>query len=101
MSRAGNRAPSRAGGSRMPMTMDDDVSSMAKRDQRHQQLAMLRDQLRQNNSNNSLSNPTCTPRSSRPDSVASAMNDAMSTTPRRSGVTASATTASNFKPVYD
>jgi hypothetical protein len=62
---------------------------------------MLRDKLRQNGSTNSLYDPMHTPRTPRGDSVSSGMTDIGNVTPRRSGFVISATTASNFKPVYD
>ena len=67
-------------------------------DERHQQLSMLRDQLRRTTSNNSLFNPAHTPRA---DSVNSGVTDIANLTPRRAAQMISATTASNFKAVYD
>lgn len=61
---------------------------------------MLRDQLR-NNSNHSLHEPVHTPRTPRGDSVMSGTSDIANMTPRRAGFVTGATTASNFKPVYD
>jgi hypothetical protein len=62
---------------------------------------MLRDQLRQVGSNNSLYDPMHTPRTPRGDSVTSGMSDIGNITPRRGGFVIGATTASNFKQVYD
>lgn len=62
---------------------------------------MLRDQLRQNGSHNSLCDPMHTPRTPRGDSVSSGMTDIANMTPRRGGVVVGATNASNFKAVYD
>lgn len=84
-----------------PITTDDQYPSVSKRDERHQQLSILRDKLRQSNSNNSLYEPMHTPRTPRADSVTSGMTDIANMTPRRGGFVTSATTASNFKAVYD
>ena len=62
---------------------------------------MLRDKLRQSGSNHSFGDPPHTPRTPRPDSVTSGMMDMGNTTPRRGGYAYGATTASNFKAVYD
>jgi len=62
---------------------------------------MLRDKLRQNGSNNSLYDPMHTPRTPRAESVTSEITDTGNLTPRRSGFVIGATTASNFKPIYD
>jgi hypothetical protein len=73
-------------------------------DERHQQLSMLRDQLRNSNSNTSLHSPMHTPRSSRvhrQESFSNGTPDIANLTPRRTGAVIGATTASHFKPVYD
>jgi hypothetical protein len=62
---------------------------------------MLRDKLRETGSNNSLYDPMHTPRTPRADSVASVISDVVNLTPRRGGFVINATTASNFKAVYD
>jgi hypothetical protein len=65
---------------------------------------MLRDKLRQNGSSNSPFEPMHTPRTPhtpRIDSVSSGMTDIANLTPRRGVSVIGATTASNFKAVYD
>jgi hypothetical protein len=68
---------------------------------------MLRDKLRQNGSSNSPFEPMHTPRTPRAlhtprnDSVSSGMTDIANLTPRRGVTVIGATTASNFKAVYD
>lgn len=77
------------------------MPSTSKFDERHQQLSMLRDKIRQSNSNNSLYDPMHTPRTPRAESVTSGMTDVANMTPRRGGFVIGATTASQFKAVYD
>ncbi|CAF0755360.1 unnamed protein product [Rotaria sordida] len=83
-----------------PITTAEPLSTTFKHDERQQQLSMLRDQLRRSSSN-SLYEPMHTPRTPRADSVTSGTTDIANTIPRRGGVVIGATTASNFKPVYD
>ena len=85
----------------LPITTAEPLPPTSKRDERHQQLSMLRDKLRQHSSNNSLYDPMHTPRSPRADSVTSGMTDTANLTPRRGGFIFGATTASNFKAVYE
>ena len=82
----------------MPRTTTDSFSATSKYDERHQQLSMLRDKLRQNGGSHNNYDPMHTPRTPRSNSVAS---EAADLTPRRGGVVVGATTASNFKAVYD
>ena len=84
-----------------PITTNEPFPPQSKRDERQQQLAMLRDKLRRTGSNGSLYESMHTPRTSRPDSVTSGMTDIGNMTPRRGALVVGATTASNFKPVYD
>jgi hypothetical protein len=85
----------------LPITTTEPLPPTSKHDERHQQLSMLRDKLRQNGSNNSLYDPMHTPRTPRANSVSSGMTDIGNVTPRRGGFVIGATTASHFKPVYD
>jgi hypothetical protein len=62
---------------------------------------MLRDKLRQSGSHNSLYDSVHSPRTPRNESTSSGMTDVANLTPRRGGTVLGATTASNFKPVYD
>ena len=97
-SRVGHRPPTRARrSSPAHSTMSGPDEGMSKRDERHQQLSMLRDQLR----HNETQSPMHTPRTPRGESVASGMTDMARGTARRAGHVVGATTASNFKPVYD
>lgn len=84
-----------------PVQSSESYPSTSMRDERHQQLSMLRDKLRQSGSNHSFGDPPHTPRTPRPDSVTSGMTDIANMTPRRGAFTIAATTASNFKAVYD
>jgi len=84
-----------------PITPPEPLPKTSKFDERHQQLSMLRDKLRQNGSNNSPYDPMHTPRTPRTDSVTSGMTDIGNMSPRRGGFVLGATKASNFKPVYD
>lgn len=99
-SRIGHRAAKPAGFNQR-ITTDDSLPNSSKFDERHQQLSMLRDQLRRSGSNNSLNDQMHTPRTPRGDSVTSGMTDIANMTPRRGGFVIGATTASRFKAVYD
>jgi len=100
-SRIGHRTTTTTKPAPLPITTTEPLPPTSKRDERHQQLSMLRDKLRQSGSNNSLYDSMHTPRTPRPDSVLSGKTDSGNLTPRRSGFVIGATTASNFKPVYD
>ncbi|CAF2506395.1 unnamed protein product [Rotaria sp. Silwood2] len=97
-SRIGHRATTKP--APQPITTTEPLSTTSKRDERHQQLSMLRDQLR-HSSSNSLYEPMHTPRTPGADSVTSGAMDIGNLTPRRGGFVIGATTASHFKPVYD
>lgn len=84
-----------------PVQSSESYPNTATRDERHQQLSMLRDKLRQSGSNHSLADAPHTPRTPRPDSVTSGMTDIANMTPRRGAFATGATAASNFKAVYD
>ena len=99
-SRIGYRAANKPTEARAPITTNETFTAST-RDERHQQLSQLRDQLRGNTSNNSLYNSMHTPRTPRGDSMSSGTADVGNLTPRRAALVMGATTAVNFKPVYD
>ena len=99
-SRIGHR-PTTTATKQAPITTAEPFPPASKRDERRQQLSMLRDRIRQNGSNNSLYDPMHTPRTPRGDSVTSGNTDNDNMTPRRGGFVLGATAATNFKAVYD